>query len=224
MDRAPGVQGAGQVLIAFVSVADDDAGVAGQHASRVDRLRAAVPGVQVGQVAGARQMDIPRAACGPGSTWPAPGTRSRPVPEPARRDHRPALTSTIRHRAACPASERPAPAANGGCPSSRRTSCPTPDHSTAASPNSRSPSLFTLEFLHPPRQRLLLPLEDLQLHRLRLDDLTQPGVDLPQPRVVLRPRPPAGGQLRPRPPAGGQLRPRQIRKPGRQRRLGHKPY
>jgi hypothetical protein len=73
---------------------------------------------------------------------------------------------------------------------------------------------LAFEFLHPPRQRLLLPPDRPQLHRLRLDDLTQPGVGLPQPRIVLR----HGRQ------PGGQLRPRQIRKLGRQRRLGHKPY
>ena len=39
MDPAPGVQGIGEVPVAGVSVADDDAGVAGQHCAGVDRLR-----------------------------------------------------------------------------------------------------------------------------------------------------------------------------------------
>jgi len=43
MDSAPGVQRAGQVRIAGVAVADQDAVVAGQHAAGVDRVRGPVP-------------------------------------------------------------------------------------------------------------------------------------------------------------------------------------
>src|ERR1019366_4709337 len=57
VSSAPGVQRAGQVRIADVAVADDDAVVAGQHAAGVDRVRGTVSGVQAGEVAGAGQVD-----------------------------------------------------------------------------------------------------------------------------------------------------------------------
>ena len=44
LDSAPGVQRSGEVPVAVVAVADDDPGVAGQHAAGVDRVRGPVPG------------------------------------------------------------------------------------------------------------------------------------------------------------------------------------
>ena len=53
MGSAPGVQRAGEVPVAVVTVADDDAGVARENAAGVDRVAGPVPSVHVRQVRGA---------------------------------------------------------------------------------------------------------------------------------------------------------------------------
>jgi hypothetical protein len=63
MGAGPCVQCGGEVPVSLVvTVAGEDALVAGQHAAGVDRVRGPVPGVQVREPPGAGQVHVPHPA------------------------------------------------------------------------------------------------------------------------------------------------------------------
>jgi hypothetical protein len=63
---APGVQGVGEMAVAGVAVADDDPGVAAEHAAGVDVGGGPGAGVHRGQVPGAGDVDVFQVPGGPG--------------------------------------------------------------------------------------------------------------------------------------------------------------